>query len=311
MKKTLFNLLRDIYYMKICILIKLISPLNKGADILARFMGLLRYHAGYIGQKNGKKYFLNIISESLPHLSQNQTENILREFWISHQRFFLELFFFMNLNEKFVSESVTFSGLEHLDAAISKGNGAVLAVPHMGNERLIHLALAIKRYPIAVITGDFTGAGPFVRHVKLQSTKKFHPFFFPDDSPRKFIRFITTNNAVLQISPPADPVKKETRINFLGHQIMVSPAAFRIARQAGVPLVPALCLRRGIQKFEIYFHEQLNFDAQYDKSYNYQKEMNFLYQWYESFIRKYPDQFNWIWLATRINFAKTDYTPDV
>jgi lauroyl/myristoyl acyltransferase len=242
--------------------------------------------------------------QSFPGISLREATKLLEKFWYHHQRFFLELFWFMDLNEKFIEENITFGNLRYLVNALNEKKGAVLFVPHMGNERLIHLALAIKGYPVAVITGDFRNAGPYVRKVKLQTTRKFHPLFFPDDPPRSYIRFIREQHGILQISPPAEMAKKTTQVNLLNHKIHISTSAMRIARQTGAPVVPALCTREGVRNFKIAFHEPLFFSGEYEKNYGFQKELGTIYPWIETYVRKYPEQFNWLWLATNIAVEK-------
>jgi lauroyl/myristoyl acyltransferase len=304
MKKQVFDVFRDIYYLKLAVLIKLVSRWENGVDQLAHIMGRLRYRYGYVGFKDGKTFFLDVLLKSFPDLSRKQVQSMLEGFWYHHQRFFLELFWFMDLHPGFLEKNVSFVDLKYLDIAREHKKGVVLFVPHMGNERLIHLALAIKNYPIAVITGDFADAGPYVRKVKLQTTRKFNQLFFPYDMPRRYIRFIREQQGILQVSPPAEPVKKETLLDLLNHHIPISTSAFRIAQQAGSPIVPALCVRKGTHRFDLVFGEPLILDNNTAKNHDFNKELKRVYSWIETYVRQYPEQFNWLWLATKVATKK-------
>ncbi|MBI4831371.1 MAG: lipid A biosynthesis acyltransferase, partial [Candidatus Lindowbacteria bacterium] len=80
---------------------------------------------------------------------------MLKTFWRSHQKNFLELFIMPRLNSQTISRLATFEGLDHLDYALRQGKGAILAVPHFGNERFLHVALALKGYPINVLSAKY------------------------------------------------------------------------------------------------------------------------------------------------------------
>jgi len=51
-------------------------------------------------------------------------------------------------------------------------------VPHFGNVRLHHVALALAGYPISVVSGDYHMEPAFVRRMKLQYESRVHQVGF-------------------------------------------------------------------------------------------------------------------------------------
>ncbi|MBN1592554.1 MAG: hypothetical protein JW941_04820, partial [Candidatus Coatesbacteria bacterium] len=149
---------RTAYYKFFETISNALLPKRERLFALGTLLGCIRYRVGYIGRMRSKAVYLRYLREALPHLEERERRDVLRKFWIDHEKSFLELFLIPTLTRENIDGFVQFDGLDVLDGALAKGKGVVLAVPHFGNSRLAHIALAIKGYPMNVISSRYEEA---------------------------------------------------------------------------------------------------------------------------------------------------------
>jgi len=292
------NYLRTIYYTFFIIIANIVGYNEKWLYKIGHLLGTIRYHKGYIGKSRSKKSYIETILKALNIEDKKRAKKILKAFWINHQKGFIELFLSRKLNRKNIDESVKFEGLDILEKAMEKGKGVVLAVPHFGNERYIHIGLAIKGYPISVITSKFENATKLVRNIKLGAFINLHPVGFPDDPPRWMYNSLKKNR-ILQISPPANEGPAGERIEFLNHRIIVSKTPARLALNTGAALIPAFAHRNPDDSHTIVIKPEINITRTDDKKSDIRRITLELMRAFEKDIKGHPEQFYWMWLMIK------------
>ena len=80
------------YYIAVESLLKLMGYKRERIFSLARLLGNIRYHVGYIGKGKSKALFLKEISRVFPEKNEIEKRIILKNFWIMHQKSFLDFF---------------------------------------------------------------------------------------------------------------------------------------------------------------------------------------------------------------------------
>ena len=100
---------------------------------------------------------------------------------------------FDKLPRERILERVRFDGREHLDAALERGHGAVIALNHSGPHHVALLLMALLGYPVIAVRDRKEGA--LRRYMLGKLADSFREFrtvrwFFADDYPRDLYRWL-------------------------------------------------------------------------------------------------------------------------
>ena len=289
---------RTSYYKLFQILTKLVLPNKARLYGLGALLGKIRFRVGYVGKMRSKAWYLKYLREALPHLTEKRRREILQRFWIDHEKAFLELFVMHSLTKENIDEFVEFEGLDVLDECLKEGKGAVLSVPHFGNSKLVHISLAIKGYPMNVISSRYLEASETVRRIILDPALKWHKVGYPDMSPRWMLSTLKSNE-VLQISPTAFGASRGTWTTFLGGKVLVSSSPVRLALSTGAPILPCFMFRLDDDRHRLEICPPLKIEEHADQATTVDENTRALLRIVEEYTAQYPDQFYWMWFVIR------------
>jgi KDO2-lipid IV(A) lauroyltransferase len=85
--------------------------------------------------------------------NEKEMERIALEAYRNVGRTFLEYLRFRSMKREEIEAMVEIEGIEHLDAALAGGRGAVLVTAHYGSWELFGIALAHRGYPVNFLVG--------------------------------------------------------------------------------------------------------------------------------------------------------------
>lgn len=265
---------------------------------MAEILGELRTRFGYVGAGWSKGKYLRTIRTILPEIADSEAEALLRAYWVNHQKRFVELFLIDKLNSHNLNRLVEFEGLEYLDEALQRGRGVILPVPHVGNERLHHIALAIKGYPMAVISSQYEDHGPFARKVKLEASQRFHDVGHPGDA--LWLLKMLKENRILQIASDAEAGSNGVIVTFLGQQVLLPTGWARLALKTEAAVFPSALLRQKDNRHKLVilpkYEVCTNGDRNERLKENVQRYMDIVSQ---LFLER-PDLIDWMNLTVRL-----------
>jgi len=266
------------------------------------FLGRVRYRWGYVGGKRSRRTYLEHMQRALPALAAADVSRVLLAFWQNHQKSFLELFLLPRLTPANVGDVVDFEGLTILDQALARGRGAVLAAPHFGNERLLHVALALRGYPVTVMTSAFEDAPANLRRARLEPARRVHELVFPHDNPRRLYEALARNRAV-QFSPTAAGGASGVWCRCFGHELFVNTTPARLALRTGAPLLPTFIYRLPDNRHRVVVEPPLTPPGGRvrDAAARLTQE---LMRVIEDRVAADPAQFYWMWLIIRAQEAE-------
>ena len=231
------------YYLTFQVVVRGAIHDPKGLDRLAIPLGIIRRRIGYIGPNRSPKRYLDAIQEALPHLSHSDAEEVLKTFWLNHQRKFLSLFLVPRLTSANVDQWVEFRGLEYLDKALEAGKGVILPYPHFGNERIHHVSLALKGYQMSVVSSEYQDYAKASRAAKLDPVRRVHHVGFRGESPRWMMEWLA-GNGVIQIASTAEAGNKGLWVQLLGRNLYLPSGWIRLAASTDAWVVPSLIHHR-------------------------------------------------------------------
>jgi len=294
------RVLRDVHYRIFGGIVKALGGLRHAdrSYALAEFLGNVRARFVYPGTGWSQERYLQTIRTVFPELGSAQAAALLKAYWVNHQKRFMELFLTRDLTAQNLSDLVRFEGLEHLDKALSRGQGVILPVPHIGNERLHHIALAVKGYPVAVISSKYEDHGRYAQSIKIEASKRFHEVGYPGDSA--WLLRMLKGNKVLQIASTAEAGSNGVMVNFLGQEVLFPTGWVRLALKTHAIVLPSTLLRQSDNRHLLLIlpEFELNRDIGRDDllRVNIQRFMDIVADIY----RQRPDLVDWMSLTVRL-----------
>jgi len=228
-------MLRNAYYSSFSALTRITGL--RGSEFIAGALARARSRSG--GESNRARMnhlCIGHLNRIFPGRSQKDIEMIVKAYWRVYQRAFLGLFNASRLNPENIVDRVVWSGRDQLDAAIAEGRGVVLAVPHFGDERMLHILLAMSGYPMHVISSRYLEASESVRRARLGVSMKWHHVGFPDEHPAWIYKALKRGE-VVQIAPTAWGGPRGHWVRSFGVPVLASSTPIRLAASTGCALV--------------------------------------------------------------------------
>ena len=235
--------------------------------------------------------YLGHLSRVFPRKSPYRLRRLLKEYWRVHQRALLGLFYSGRFTRENTPEIVRWENRDILDEAVNEGKGVLLLVPHFGDERTLHILLAISGYSMHVISSRYSDAPRILREARLSVSRRWHHVAFPDE-PLNWIYDAIDKGEIIQISPTGWGGKKGHWVESFGVPVLASSTPVRLAKSTGCRLLIAYNRALPGMKYKIAFHR---FDPEsLDVSGTGQ-----LFREFEAIAKQYPEQYNWMNLVIR------------
>lgn len=283
--KVLEPVLRGAYYRIISLLAGLSGP--SGLERLAGVFARVRY----AGNGRLKAAYLGHLARIFPGRDAAGLRRILREYWRVHQRAFLGLFHSRRFNADNIGGFTEWTGRELLDEAVSAGRGVLLLTPHFGDERTLHILLAISGYRMHVVSSRYADAPEFLRRARLSVSRKWHHVAFPDE-PLAWLFKALERGEVVQISPTGYGGPGGHWVMSFGVPVLVSSSPVRIAALSGCRLMTAF--NRALPGMRYHLSLEGFDPGRLDESGTAR-----LVERFERMALLYPEQYNWMNLVIR------------
>jgi KDO2-lipid IV(A) lauroyltransferase len=122
---------------------------RRAALFIGRFLGSMGF---YFAAKRRRTALMNLDIAFGQDKTRKQKSRIARKSFEYLGRNAIEFFLTPFLEKEVIDGMVSFSGEHNLTAALKEGRGAFLLSAHLGNWELFGVAMAMRGYPLAVIT---------------------------------------------------------------------------------------------------------------------------------------------------------------
>jgi len=208
----------------------------------------------------------------------------------------VEVMQFPKLTLQKINQFVTFSGREHLDAALAKGKGVIILTAHFGNWELLGASLTLNGYPLNVI------ARP-VRKERLEEILRAYReavgmrvIYNRGTSVKQTLRCLK-NNEMLGILPDVDTKVGGVFVDFFGRLAYTPYGPVALALKTQASLLPTLIVRQPDDTHRVVIEKPLELQLTGRKDVDVTVNTQLFTKVIESYIRKYPTQ--WIWMHAR------------
>lgn len=188
---------------------------------------------------------------------------------------------------------VSYKGDEHIDNALKKGKGFILAISHLGPWEYIGIFSYFKQYDAAIVGRALRN--PYLyKWIRSLREKVKLEYIDKDVSLKRVLTKIKENKGVA-IAIDQWAGNEGIWIDFFGKKTSTTSFPARLVRKTGCALIPANIVRTGSGKYEVHVESDIAFEK--DDPNWVEKATKKLNSVLEDKIRAYPGQ--WIWTHKR------------
>lgn len=185
---------------------------------------------------------------------------------------------------------------EALRTCCSNGKGAVIACPHMGAWEMAGVALQVMQFPIFFLTGKQKNPLVDAYINRLRSRTGIDTVQRGSSMIKGVLRRLKDGH-FLAFLPDVRMATEGLRVKFLGGEANVPAGMALFARQAGVPIFPAIVTRVGWTRHTARFCRPVWPDENIAKIEDWQRMTQMVFDDIDRAIREQPEQ--WFWFNKR------------
>jgi KDO2-lipid IV(A) lauroyltransferase len=223
--------------------------------------------------------------------SDPEVAHVARRAFQNYGRVLMDFVLLGNLPPEELVASVSFDGREHVDAALDRGRGAIMAVPHMGSWDMAGASAAAVGYPVYAVAERFPGS---LNEAVVRTRERFGVNVITLGRPavRAINEALQRNGVIallcdLEQGPGVD-------VRFFGRRSVVPGGPAALALKTGVPLIPAYQYATGPSRYHVHLDPPMTLAAGETK----ESVMQRVVSRFEDFIKDRPEQ----WYAFRAMF---------
>jgi KDO2-lipid IV(A) lauroyltransferase len=167
----------------------------------------------------------------------------LRRAFTSYARYWAEAFRLPDLTPADLDAGMAYAGMEHIDAALAAGKGAVLAVPHLGGWEFGGAWIAARGYRLTVVVEPVAPPALFDWFVGLRTAFGFNVVPLGPHAGTEVLGALRRNELVCLLSD-RDIGGGGVDVEFFGERTTLPGGPATMALRTGAALLPTA----------IYFH---------------------------------------------------------
>ena len=227
---------------------------------------------------------------AFPEKSESEHVRIARQSLRYQGWNLVEYSFLPWINKENIDQFFEFHGLDVFDAAFAKGKGVLMLTLHLGHGDLGTAALAIKGYPVVLVSKVFKlkWLNDLWFGMREKAGVRFVP---PRNSSYALLKALKKNEAVIMVNDQFTGPPIGVRTTFFGKETGSAAGLAVMSQRSGAPVVSVYICRKEDGRHAIHFVREIPSDGPAERvTQGYNDEL-------ESFVRKHPDQ--WMWLHKR------------
>lgn len=223
--------------------------------------------------------------------SDSQVARVARRAFQNYGRMLIDFVLMGSLSPQDLIERTTVEGREHLDAALAKGRGVIMAVPHMGSWDVAGSYAAALGYQISAVAERFPGS---LNDAVVNTRQRFglSVIMIGRAAVRALTEALHANHIVALLCDLEQG--PGTEIRFFGRRAIVPGGPAALAIKTGAALMPATQYATGLGRYHIHLDPPLAVREGETKERLTQRVIDR----FEQFIRERPEQ----WYAFRPMF---------
>jgi lauroyl/myristoyl acyltransferase len=227
--------------------------------------------------------------------TSSEIKKMAKEVGVETTKGAFETIYSVSPRKEEVYSTITIEGKEHLDAALSKGNGVIAFSAHLGNFAVMGGKLMAEGYPFHLVLKLARDSG--ISKFFKQKMEQYHFRFIlahPVTVAQKEIIRTLRKNHIVGLIVDGDQKKGGVPVMLMGQEIAMPPGPAILARRTGATVLPMFIIRQHDNSQKIFIDPPVDVIEQEDQD----KAVVLLCQKFaaiiETYIKKYPAQWYWI-----------------
>ncbi len=224
--------------------------------------------------------------------SDPEVGRVARRAFQNYGRMLMDFLLIASLSPADLAKRLTYDGREHLDAALARGRGVIVALPHMGSWDMAGSYAASLGYPVWAVAEKFPGT---LNDAVVKTRERFGLRVITMGRPavRAITEALGANGVVALVCDLEQGPGVSVR--FFGRRATVPGGPAAIAIKTGAALLPACAFSAAPGRYHVHLDPALTWPAGETKEGLMQRVIDRL----QDFIRERPDQ----WYAFRPMFS--------
>ncbi|MCK5306562.1 MAG: lysophospholipid acyltransferase family protein [Candidatus Omnitrophica bacterium] len=250
--------------------------------------------AAYLLMRKDRRERIKIIEKIFENkIARKEARKII---WASYKEFnksLVDFFRIPRLNKKYLSNYVDVTGQENLDAVLGEGRGALLAGFHVGNGGFAASLLALKGYPVNIVVWKDINKRVDNLFQAIRQSKGVR-IIYSRHAPKGVLEALKRNE-IAAMTLDLSGGNKGVRLKCWGKEIRIARGAFVFAQKQGVPILPAVIIRRSDDTHKIIIGKPVKVKLKQNKEKGFEKESAVgIFNFFKGYIEEHPEQ--WYWL---------------
>lgn len=231
--------------------------------------------------------------------SPAELEQIAIESIYNNRKDLFEIWSFPRLSEKRISKFAYIEGREHLDNAMEKGKGVLIAVSHFGSWKMAIAALGYANYTVNQIginpRGFIDKNRPMHHNVIMEIEHRCDQslpvnFIYIGKFLREAYRALARNEIVMN-SMDGFLGSKCVEVPFLKGVNTLSLGPLIMAAGRSAAFLPTFAVRQSDGRYRITIHEEINIDRDIPKGEAVKKALGDYVKIFEDYVSRYPSHY--------------------
>lgn len=187
---------------------------------------------------------------------------MVAEVYSNYARYWAESLRLPSLAPDVVIGGVTVVGQEHLDAALARGKGVVLAAPHLGGWEWGAMYLVARGLPVTVAVEALKPPEVFEWFVSYRERLGMQVVPVGPGAGAAILRALKDNHVVCLLSDRLVSRASGVEVSFFGAKVEMPAGPVTLALRSGAPLLPAaIYTGRGADAHTIVYRPVLELPA--------------------------------------------------
>jgi phosphatidylinositol dimannoside acyltransferase len=173
-----------------------------------------------------------------PTLSGARLPRLVDETFESYARYYEESFRLPGTSAADLDAGFRVDGFEHVEAAMARGNGAIMAMPHLGGWEWSGFWLTqVKGYPVTAVVEELEPRDLFEWFAELRRSFGFEVVALGPDAGAATVRALKANH-VLALLCDRDLSGTGPDVEFFGERTTLPGGPATLALRTGAPVLP-------------------------------------------------------------------------
>ncbi|HYM49997.1 MAG TPA: hypothetical protein VET65_05425 [Candidatus Limnocylindrales bacterium] len=246
-----------------------------------------------------------------PELSPPVLRKLAWQNWLNHTKAWIDFFKIPRMDRARLGGLLRPIGTEHLDAALAAGRGVIVVAPHMGSWELACASWAASYGEIGVMVEQIEPRRLFQHVFDLRSRMGIKVIPLSRTAARDILRLLKDGRMVV-LAMDRDILGTGRPLRFFGEIARFPTGPVELALKTGAPLLPAFCVRDPDDRYIAIGEAPIFLTPSGNHEADVQGAMERILASFESYIRKYPDQWHVlepIWTGDAVKPAVTFPSP--